>query len=261
MDFSSSSRNRNFRKLRKVLARLRRKEQRGAVGIAYPVVRKMFRVEKPWEFYSKEISFRQKSGHVGAGHARHWARESLSQRFVQGDTLVDPNQDLVGQARQLIRSDPASGNTGEIQGDVRVRRPGLDSGLAASGPRLSRFSRLVGNPKYRKKFLKVCRGILQDLGLSLVGPLPMRALEIMWAYFGEEHFSAHGRACWCQLCRSIGPARISFLQAIGDSLYNFFVSWGFALNATFSLIAPAPLKMAKFVANKLWKWYKRLYRE
>lgn len=245
--------------MRKVIARFRRKEQRGAVGIAYPVVRKMFRVEKPWEFYSNQLSFRQKSGHVGAGHARHWARESLSQRFVQGETLVDPSQVPAGQAGQPTQSDLHDSNGIEIQGCVRVRRPGLDPGLAARAPRLSRFSRLVGNPKIRKKFLKVCRGIIQDLGLSLVGPLPMRALEIMWVYFGEEHFSVHGSACWCRLCRSIGPARVSFLQAIGDSLYSFFVSWKFAANVIFSLIAPAPLRMAKGVSNQLWKWFKRLY--
>jgi len=97
-----------------------------------------------------------------------------------------------------------------------------------------------------------------DLGLSLVGPLPTRVLEIMWEYFGEEHFSAHGRACWCRLCRSVGPARFSFVQSIGDMLANYFVSYKWLVCAIFRLIAPAPLRTAKFVANKLWKWVKIL---
>lgn len=155
--------------------------------------------------------------------------------------MVDPNQDPSGQVGLVMRSDPPAGDSSEIQVKHVWR---------------SRFDNLVRNPRVKKKFLGICRGILSDLGISLVGPLPFRALEIMWQYFGEEHFSAHGRACWCQLCRSIGPYRVSFLQAIGDSLYNFFVSWKFALNAIFGLIAPAPLKMAKFVTNKLWKWLK-----
>lgn len=234
-------RNRNSRKVRKVMKRLWRKSFRGE-GLktsTYPRVRKMFRVERPWSCYSDETSLRQKSGHVGAGHARHWARTSLSRRFVQVGYLVDPNQDPAGQAGLVIPGD------GIVRKDKEIK--------------VSQMTRLVGNPKYRKRFVKICRGILQDLGLSLVGPLPMRALEIMWQYFGEEHFSAHGSACWCQLCRSIGPYRVSFLQAIGDSLYNFFVSWKYAANVVFSLIAPAPLKMAKFVTNQLWKWFKRLY--
>lgn len=223
------------------MKRLRRKSFRGKVSIAYPSVRKMFRVEKPWSGYlDSEISLRQKNGYSGAGYHRHWARESLSRRFVQGETLVDPNQDLAGQAGLAIRSDPVISNGQEI---IRPKfRTKLDE--------------LVGNPKFKKKFIKICRGILGDLGLTLVGPLPMRALEIMWQYFGEEHFSAHGRACWCRLCRSIGPARVSFLQSLGDSLYDFFIGWKFAVNAIFGLIAPAPLKMARFVANKLWKWLK-----
>jgi len=224
------------------MKRLWRKSFRGKVYTAYPCVRKMYRVEKPWALYrAEEISLRQKSGYIGVGYHRQWARASLLGRFVRADSTVDPHQDLVGQAGLVIRSDPASSNVREIQ--------------------VSRFSRLVGNPKYRKKFLKICRGVFMDLGLSLVGPLPMRALEIMWQYFGEEHFASHGRVCWCRLCRSVGPARLSFLVAISDSLCDFFVSWKYVLSATFGLLAPAPLKMAKFVANKLWKWLKILLQD
>jgi len=231
-------RGRNSRKMKKVLKRFRRKASRGKGRTShYPVVRKMYRVEAPWEVYSRISSFRQKIGRGGAGHARHWARESLSRRFVRGDTAVDPQKDLAGQAGLVIRSDPTAVRAEKFK---------------------SRFSVLVGNPNHRKKFLKICRGILGDLGLSLVGPLPMRALEIMWQYFGEAHFSVHGTACWCRLCRSVGPSRMLFVQAIGDALYEFFVTWKFAVNTIFGLIAPSPLRMAKFVSNKLWKWVKIL---
>jgi len=216
------------------MKRLGRKSFRGEVNMAYPRVRNMFRVETPWEITNKRN--RTKSASTGVGVFRQWARDALSRSFVHVETMVDPQQDPVGQAGLSMQSDLPASNGREIH--------------------MSRFSRLVGNPRYRKKFLRICRGILADLGLSLVGPLPMRALEIMWEFFGEEHFSAHGRACWCRLCRSVGPARLSFLQAISGSLYDFFVSWKYALSAIFGLIAPAPLRMAKFVANKLWKWLK-----
>jgi hypothetical protein len=166
---------------------------------------------------------------------RRKARNSMSRRFVLCKQEVDLQQDSLGQIEPLTHCEVP---------DRKVER------------NLSAFQRLVGNPRVRKKFVKICRGVLSDLGVALVGPVPFRLLEIMWEYFGEEHFSAHGRACWCQLCRSVGPARFSFLQSIGDSLYSYFVSWKFAVNATFGLIAPAPLRMAKFVANKLWKWLK-----
>jgi hypothetical protein len=158
---------------------------------------------------------------------------------------VDLNEDLSGQVGLLIRGDPTpvmDVKSGAVKRMVR-----------------SKFDELVGNPKVKKKFLRICRGILGDLGIALVGPLPFRALEIMWEYFGEEHFSVHGSACWCRMCRSSGPARISFLQAIGGSLYDYFVGSKFVLSAIFGLIAPAPLRMAKFVANKLWKWLRIIF--
>jgi len=222
------------------MKRLRTKSFRGKVGIAYPRVRKMFRVETPWLSGNQITLIGRKSQWCGAGILRHWAREGLSRHFVRSSTPVDPNKVPSGQDGLVIRSDPSSSNGTEIPRSI-LR---------------TRMDRLVRNPKVKKKFVKLCRAILMDLGISLVGPLPIRALEIMWQYFGEEHFSAHGRMCWCRLCRSVGPSRLSFLQAVGDSLVNFFVSWKFPLNAIFRLIAPAPLKMARFVANKLWRWLK-----
>jgi hypothetical protein len=243
-ELSSLKRRRSHRKSIKVLAYLGKKKARGDVYMAYPRVRNMFRVETPWLINNKLRS--RKTGFVALGKARQWARESLSRRFIQGDTLVDPHQDPAGQAGLLIRGDTAGGNACDILGAERRKRTWF---------RL-RYQALVGDAKVRKKFVRIMRGILSDLGVALVGPVPFRILEIMWEYFGEEHFSAHSRACWCRLCRSVGPSRLSFLQAIGDSLYNYFVSWKFAVNATFGLIAPAPLRMAKFVANKFWKWLK-----
>jgi len=203
--------------------------------MAYPSVRNMFRVETPWEINNNRL--RRKVVGTGAGAYRQWARDSLSRRFVPSKQRVDPHQDPAGQAGLSMRSDPPLINQREIQSFV---------------------VRWYGNARFRKKFVRICRGILSDLGISLVGPLPWRALEIMWEHFGEEHFSAHSRACWCRLCRSVGPARFSFLQGLGESLYDYFVSFESIAAVIFSLIAPAPLRMAKFVTGKLWKWLKIL---
>lgn len=230
----AKKRNRNSRNVRKAMKRLRKKSFRDRRNIRYPVVRKMFRVEKPWEINNKDNS--RKAGCYDAKTLNRWARESLSLRFVLPKQEVDPHQDPSGQAGPSVRREPPTGNSGDV----------------------SRFALLVRDARVRKKFVRVCRGVLADLGIALVGPLPYRALEIMWMHFGEEHFSAHGRLCWCRLCRTDGIAQRSFLQSIGEALYDYFVSWKYVALATFGLIAPAPLKMAKFVATKLWKWLKIL---
>jgi len=60
-------------------------------------------------------------------------------------------------------------------------------------------------------------------------------------------------------CAVRSGQRVSrFLQGLGESLYDYFVSLESIAAVIFSLIAPAPLKMAKFVAGKLWKWLKIL---
>lgn len=236
--FSQASlRRRSFRKVRKVMKRLSKKSFRGEVNMAYPSVRNMYRVETPYQINNKRQC--RKSASTAAGAYRHWARISLSRRYVPSKQRVDPDSDSVaGLSFPCGRP--------HVSNDVKIQ---------------SRFARLVGDAKHRKLFLKICRGILSDLGISLVGPLPFRCLEIMWEYFGEEHFSGHGRACWCRLCRSVGPARFTFVQAIGDSVLQFFVNWKTIPSVIFGIIAPAPLRTAKFVANKLWKWLKILFDE
>lgn len=233
-----SQRRRSYRKSRKVMERLCRKSSLGkSRRLDYPVVRKMFRVERPWFVPGQaKLALGEKPSLLGAGAIRHWARESLSQRFVQAGNLVDPRQDSVAGL-----SFPCGVNRSLVTGNT------------------SSLTLLVRDPRVRKKFVKICRGVLGDLGISLVGPLPYRALEIMWEHFGEEHFSLHSRACWCSLCRSVGPARFSFLTSLGVSLYNFFVSWKSIEGAIFRVIVPAPLRTARFVANKLWKWLKIIF--
>jgi len=231
----AQQRRRSFRKSRKVMKRLCRKSFRGEVNMAYPRLRNMFRVETPWEINNNRQ--RRKVVGTGAGAYRQWARDSLSRRFVSSKQRVDPQEDPPGQGGLSMRCEPPPSNGRTFQ---------------------SEFSRLVGDARVRKKFVRICRGALADLGIAVVGPIPYRALEIMWEYFGEEHFSVHGRACWCRLCRSVGPARFSFVQGIGEALYDYVVSLKTIALAAFGLIAPAPLRMAKFVAGKLWKWLKIL---
>lgn len=241
----SKKRRRSFRRSRKVMVRLRLQSTPVAVGTASPVIRNMFRSVNSLAPWGTTTDLVEKPRFTGVGKLRHWAREGLSRTFVLTSSEVDPSQNSAGQAESATPSDGLVSNSGEIKDRSDGR-----SLLA-----------MVGTPGVRKKFLKVSRTLLQDLGLSLVGPLPLRALEIMWQYFGEEHFSAHGRACWCRLCRSVGPARFSFLQGIGDMLFDYFVSFKSVACAIFSLIAPAPLRMAKFVANKLWKWFNVIWYE
>lgn len=146
--------------------------------------------------------------------------------------MVDPSQDPSGRVGLVI---PARG------GEVTHRE------IRTS------FDRLTGNPTVKKKFLKIVRKILGDLGMSVVGPLPFRILEIMWQYFGEEHFSAHGRACWCRLCRSIGPARFSFLQSLCDGVVHYL--WQVPLHVAKALFVPAPLRTAHFVFKEVLRWF------
>lgn len=116
---------------------------------------------------------------------------------------------------------------------------------------------LVGSASVRKRFVRVVRKLLCDLGISVVGPVPFMILVKMWAHFGEEHFSVHGRKCWCLLCRSTGPVRFSFLADLSDSLVTYLVKMPFY--AVKALIVPAPLRTAYFVSNKVWQWYKVLF--
>jgi len=193
-----------------------------------------FKARRPGRKSRKSRKEKSKRGRLS--RLRRRARRSLARRFVPQLSEVHPAQDLVA-------------------------RPGLSypQGSRPKGRVTSRFDLLVGDHRVKKRFLKICRGVLEDLGIMLVGPLPFRALVIMWEYFGEEHFSAHGSACWCRMCRSVGPSRLGFLQSLSEMLYNYFVNWKSAASAAFGLIAPAPLKMAKFVANKLWRWLKILF--
>lgn len=165
---------------------------------------------------------------------RRWARISLSRRFVRSNQPVDPGSVLVA---------GLSMPRGESHQGV----------ILAKSKASTRFDRLVGNAKTKKKFLRICRALVEDLGMSVVGPLPFKILESMWYYFGEEHFAPHGRRCWCALCRSRGLAHSSFLERVGDVVYQYLVKM--PLHVARSIVYPVPLKTARFVANKLWKWF------
>lgn len=165
---------------------------------------------------------------------RRWARRSLARRFCPRSHEVDPRKDAAGGLRALRAVKP------------KAVRP-LNSKVAA----------WARDPRLRKRFVKVVRKLLSDLGMRFVGPVPVMILEKMWSHFGEEHFSPHGAACWCVLCRSKGPARMSFLQDVWDSVVTYLVKM--PLRVLMSMIVPVPLKTAHFVANKVWQWFKVLF--
>lgn len=165
---------------------------------------------------------------------RKWAKRALAQRFVS-----------VGYGDAHTKSQSA----------------GLSATVAVTPPpvkerKLSRLSRLVGDAKRSKLFIRALRRVLADSGCALVGPLPFKILERLWLLFGERLVAPHGVACWCTLCRSSIGAHMSTRVAIQDVLVSYLRQM--PVRALFGMIAPAPLKTAKFVANKLWQWLKVL---
>jgi len=224
---------------RKVNARLRIGNKAIRPGLFQPLVGTYtsVKVEKVQQVPKSRVS------KVGLSTLRRWARESLSRRFRQGENPVVPSQDAVAGLRYPCRRLPPEQSV-EKSSRARVK---------------TKFDLLVGDPKVKKKFLKITRGVFSELGITLVGPVPFRALEIMWVHFGEEHFAPHGRTCWCRLCRSVGPARFNFLAQLGDMVVDYLVKM--PLYAIKSWVLPLPLRAAEFVANKLWKWLKILFQD
>jgi len=224
---------------RKVNARMRIGNKAFRPGLFQPLVGTYtsVKVEKVKQVPESRVS------KVGLSTLRRWARESLSRRFRQGENPVVPPQDtLAGMCYPCGRPPPEQSVEKSMRAQVKTK-----------------FDLLVGNPKVKKKFLKITRGVFSELGISLVGPVPFRALEIMWVHFGEEHFAPHGRTCWCRLCRSVGPTRFTFLAQLGDMVATYLVKM--PLYAIKSWVLPLPLKSAWFCATKLWKWLKIIFRD
>lgn len=185
---------------------------------------------------SKPRSARKKKRRRRLSRLRRWARRSLARRFCPASQQVDP-QKVTACGLCVLR--PVTGQAVRLE-TLKVVAPWRD-------------------PKVRKKFFKICHRLLRDLGLSLVGPIPVMILQKMWDHFGEEHFNTHGRGCWCRLCRSTGTAQLSFLSDVWDSVVTYLVKMPlYALKHT---LVPAPLRAAHFVANKVWQWYKVLFRD
>lgn len=212
------------------------------IGLDYPMpinspCRRVFvpGVSSPLQYNKKKKPRRKKKKRrPRLSRLRRWARRSLARRFCPRSHEVDPQKDTAGGLCA-----------------PRVVKP------KAVRPLNSKVAAWARDPRVRKKFVKIVRKLFFDLGLNVVGPVPVMILEKMWSHFGEEHFSPHGAACWCVLCRSIGPARMSFLQDIWDSLVVYLRKM--PLKVLMSMIVPVPLKTAHFVANKVWQWYKVLF--
>lgn len=219
--------------------------------------RKSFRREPGWlrlcetchraERLDKNYSFKHKACCRGLGDRRRGARESLARRFVLSNQQVRDPQDPVC----------AAGPPAEV-----ILHPVRDGVVRAalrplSVPFLRELSLMTGSVGRSRRFLKICRGLFSDIGIGLAGPLPIALVQLLWVHFGEEHFSPHGRRCWCRMCRSVGPARLSFLEGMWDVVSTFLVKM--PLHALYALIVPVPLKSAIFILKKVRQWWLRFF--
>lgn len=128
----------------------------------------------------------------------------------------------------------------------------------AKASRISNIVRIAGSPKAAKLYARALRRVLADLGCALLGPFPTLMLQRVWDVFGERLIAPHGMSCWCALCRSKHVAVYrDDLEAFSDLVVSYVKQM--PLSVAMGLIIPAPLKTAKFVANKLWKWAKVLF--
>jgi len=187
----------------------------------------------------------------GLGSNRRWAREALARRFIQQNQLVQPTQDLICGIRHFHPE------TGESKVLKVIRNVSLGGLRPLALPFLRELSLLTGTMSAARKFLRICRGLFGELGMQLVGPLPRSIVFLFWESFGEEHFAPHGRACWCRLCRSDGPARFTFLEALWDVVSSYLLKM--PLHALYRLIVPVPLKTAIFILKKVRNWWRLLF--
>jgi len=199
------------------------------------------------ERLDKNYSFRHKACCRGLGDKRRGARESLARRFVRfNQPVLDPQDLLCGNGRARDENPPRAIMDSVVGQHLRV----------VSVPFLRELSSMTGSVGRSRRFLRICRGVFADIGIGLVGPLPLSLVAMLWAYFGEEHFSPHGRACWCRLCRSVGPARFTFLEGMWDVVSSYLLKM--PLHALYALIVPVPLKTAIFILKKVRQWWVRL---
>lgn len=243
----TTRRRRAWRKSYKVGKYLRKKKSREAPRqFVSPVWRKAARPAVD----VNTLLLEAKSRVLGAGYLAQWARESLSRRFVPSSQRVDPQEDLSGQGKHFQPREGGLSNEPEMKAGVERKR-------LAYADFLDPFGVFISNGVRYEKLRHAVSMACVEVGIKFIGPVPIRILQITWEHFGEELFSEHGRACWCRSCRSIGPARHSFVQRLGGEWWAYLVKM--PIHVIKSLVVPAPLRMAWFVANKLWKWLNIIY--
>jgi len=108
--------------------------------------------------------------------------------------------------------------------------------------------------RFRSRFVRGLRHTLLDLGVGLVGRIPVDILVMLWENVGDRLMARHSVRCCCAVCVTHRAGSLSLSRQVADLLLGALRS--LSVRAVLAWLVPSPVRAAAFVVTRVWRWLK-----